>query len=88
MSDMQLPHRLALDERRNLSVTGVTEVVSFDETAAVLNTAAGMLVVQGEGLQLKQLSEEDGRVAVVGQVSALHYEQPKTAESWLSRLLR
>jgi len=88
MADMQLPHRLTLDERKALTVTGVTEVVSFDENNVVLNTAAGTLVVQGTELQLKTLSEEDGRVAVVGQVSALHYEQPRNTDGWLSRLLR
>jgi len=88
MGDMQLPHRLTLDERKDLNVTGVTEVISFDETAVVLNTAAGTLVVQGSELQLKTLSEEGGKVAVTGQVAALHYEQPRNTDSWLSRLLR
>lgn len=88
MGDTQLPHKLILDQRRDLSVTGVTEVVSFDETAVVLNTAAGTLVVQGEALQLKQLSEEGGKVAIVGQVAALYYQQPKNTDGWLSRLLR
>ena len=88
MADMQLPHRLTLDERNALTVTGVTEVVSFDENTAVLNTAAGALVVQGTALQLKTLSEADGKVAVVGQVDALHYAQSRNTDSWLRRLLR
>ena len=88
MGDMQLPHGLTLDQRRDLTVTGVAEVVSFDENSVVLNTAAGTLVVQGSELQLKTLSEEGGRVAVTGQVSALHYEQSRSSEGWLSRLLR
>ena len=69
-------------------MTGVAEVVSFDENAVVLNTTAGTLVVQGSELQLKTLSEEGGRVAVTGQVTALHYEQSRSNEGWLSRLLR
>ena len=35
-----LPHRLTLTNRRDLSVTGVTEVVSFDDSTAVLNIKA------------------------------------------------
>lgn len=80
-------HSLQLQERQKLTVTGVTEVVSFDETAVVLQTQLGLLVVQGEGLQLKTLSVEGGQVAVEGQVGALVYQQQRSGGSWLRRLL-
>ena len=82
----QLPHSLKLDERKKLAVTGVTEVVSFDEENVVLRTAQGTLVVQGQGLQLKQLTPEGGNVAVAGQVSSLVYEQTRQPGSLFSRL--
>ncbi len=85
---MELPHRLTLNERRQLALTGVSEVVSFDENAVVLRTGLGMLVIQGRDLQLKTLSLDGGQVAVDGQISALHYEEPRPGGSWLSRLLR
>lgn len=88
MSEMRLPHKLTLDERNKLSITGVTEVVSFEENAVVLRTDLGTLVVQGRELQLKTLSPEGGQVAVEGQIGALHYEEARTSEGWLSRLFR
>lgn len=87
-NQMLLPHRLTLNERKQLSMTGVTEVVSFDENAVVLRTELGTLVIQGSGLQLKTLSLEGGQVAVDGAVTALHYEEPRPVGGWLSRLLR
>ena len=66
MSEGQLPHELELKERRELTMTGVTEVVSFEEHAVVLRTALGTLIVQGRELQLKTLSLEGGQVAVEG----------------------
>lgn len=81
-----LPHGLSLTERKKLTMTGALEVVSFDDSYVVLKTALGILTVQGEGLQLKQLSPEGGNVAVEGQISALSYEQPRSG-GWLSRLL-
>ena len=83
-----LPHKLTLNERKNLTMSGVTEVVSFDDTAVILHTALGSLVVQGTDLQLKTLSLDGGQVAVDGKVSALIYEEPRPAGSWLQRLLR
>lgn len=81
-----LPHRLQLNERKQLTMTGVTEVVSFDETAVVLRTALGTLMVQGRDLQLKTLSLDGGQVAVDGAISALVYEEPKQTGSWRRRL--
>ena len=82
-----LPHKLTLNERRSLSVTGVTEVVSFDEQSVVLHTGLGTLIVQGKGLSLRQLTEEGGQVAVEGNVSSLVYEEPRQAGGFFRRLL-
>ena len=76
MTDI-LPHKLTLNERKNLTVTGVTEVVSFDETAVIARTESGTLVVQGKGLQLKTLQPEGGQVCVDGHICALIYEEPR-----------
>ena len=83
----ELPHKLTLNERNSLSMTGVTEVVSFDDSAIVLNTALGTLVVQGRELQLKTLSLEGGQVAVDGNIAALIYEEPRQKGSLWQRLL-
>jgi len=82
MAEELLPHDLRLKERRELTMTGVTEVVSFDETAVVLRTGLGTLIVQGQELQLKNLSLEGGQVAVDGSISALIYEEPRQRMSW------
>ena len=86
-NQMHLPHRLTLNERRQLSMTGVSEVVSFDENAVVLRTELGTLVIQGKELQLKTLSTEGGQVAVEGHVAALVYEEPRQKGGWFSRLM-
>ena len=82
-----LPHKLTLNERRSLSVTGVTGVVSFDEQSVVLHTGLGTLIVQGKGLSLRQLTAEGGQVAVEGNVSSLVYEEPRQAVGFFRRLL-
>ncbi len=85
-SEMTLPHRLNLNERRQLTMTGVSEVVSFDDTAVILRTEMGMLTVQGQQLQLKTLSLDGGQVAVEGTVSALIYEEPRQRAGFFGRL--
>ena len=82
-----LPHSLTLQQRGKLTMTGVAEVVSFDELAVVLRTELGNLVVQGRDLRLKALSPDGGNVAIEGNVSALIYEEPRAPGGWLRRLL-
>lgn len=83
---MALPHKLTLNERKKLTMTGVTEVVSFEENAVILKTALGTLVIQGNQLQLKTLSLEGGQVDVEGTISALIYEEPRSGGGVLRRL--
>ena len=77
MSEIQLPHELSLKERRELTMTGVTEVVSFEENLVVLRTGLGMLNIHGRDLKLKNLSLDGGQVAVEGQIAAMIYEEPR-----------
>ena len=82
---MQLPHKLTLNQRSSLNMDGVTEVVSFDDTAVILRTGLGTLSVQGRDLQLKTLTLDGGQVAVEGNISALIYEEPRPA-GWFRQL--
>ena len=82
-----LPHKLTLNPRKELSLTGVTEVVSFDDASVILNTNLGTLIVQGEGLVLKTLSLEGGQVSVSGHIGSMVYEEPRP-EGFFRRLLR
>ena len=86
MAEDHLPHKLELDERKKLTMTGVTEVVSFDEESVVLKSCLGTLMVQGRQLQLKTLTLDGGQVAVEGSIGALTYEEPKQPGGWFSRL--
>lgn len=80
--EKSMPHKLSLDCRKVLTMTGVTEVVSFDENAVVLKTHMGQLTVHGSQLQLKNLTLDGGQVAVEGQICALVYEEPRKSGSW------
>ena len=82
----QEQHALTLTRREALTVTGVTEVVSFEDDAVMLRTAMGDLLVQGRQLQLKELSVAGGQVAVEGPVCALIYEEARPSGGWLHRL--
>ena len=70
-------HMVTMEERERLCISGVEEVESFDETAIVMETVAGTLVVRGSGLHIEQLSLEGGQLQVEGQVESLTYEEDR-----------
>ena len=84
---LPLPHGLTLKDRKSLTMTGVTEVISFDDATVILHTQLGTLQIHGQQLQLKNLSLEGGQVAVDGEIAALIYEEQRP-EGWLRRLFR
>ena len=81
MEERNLPHALNLKERRELTMTGVTEVVRFDESEVMLRTSLGTLLIHGQDLKLRTLSLNGGQVAVEGEIAALIYEEPR-ASGW------
>lgn len=76
-----LPHKLQLNDRRTLTLTGVTEVLSFDEDIVTARTDLGILEIRGSGLKLKTLSPDGGQVHIEGSIFALIYEDPRPAKT-------
>lgn len=86
--NLQAPHRVVLEERGSLSVTGVEEVERFDEEEIVMSTVRGTMVVRGTGLHIEKLSLDGGELKVEGNVDTLTYEDEGGGErtGFLARL--
>ena len=82
----ETPHKLVLDSRRKLSMTGVIEVESFDESAIQLTTTRGPVLIRGSGLHLQMLSLDGGQVAVDGTVDSISYEDEAPSGGFFARL--
>ena len=72
----RMPGKVIMEGRKKLTLTGATEVVSFDEGLVELNTDLGTVVIEGSGMKLKCLSLEDGTGVVEGELSGLRYPEP------------
>ena len=81
-------HRLELEGREKLTVSGVEDVERFDEASIIMSTCAGTLVVTGENLHIGKLSLDGGELHVDGEIDAVTYEDAPAAQrgSLLSRL--
>lgn len=80
-------HRLELNGRSHLTVTGVEDVDRFDENEIVMTTDQGVLVVTGENLHIDKLSLDGGELHVDGHIDTLGYEDaPGQRGGLLTRL--
>ena len=88
VTPVERPHTLTIDGRNRATVTGVTDVDSFNEAMIVLNTSAGAMTLVGSALHISRLNLEDGQLLVEGQIDALEYDQRARGKGGLSRLFK
>ncbi|MBQ8683997.1 MAG: sporulation protein YabP [Clostridia bacterium] len=82
------PHQLIMQDRRQVELTGVADVDSFDENAVIAYTSMGELTIRGSGLHIRQLNLEGGSLSLEGQVDSLTYSDAVKGGGFFSRLLR
>ncbi|MFS6554525.1 sporulation protein YabP, partial [Parabacteroides distasonis] len=89
---MQRAHKLALIGRKTGTVTGISDVLSFDENEIVLDTEMGLLTIKGKNLHISRLTLELGEADLEGKVDSMVYSErghkKKQEGSLISRLLR
>ena len=83
-------HDIALKSRKQMTVTGVKEVISFDEQAVNLRTVCGDMAIEGEGLHIGVLDMDRGVVSLDGTVNGVWYLQTDRTEKkgFLGKLLK
>lgn len=68
------PHSFYAVNRESMTVRGVTDVLSFDETGVLLVTTCGQLSLEGADLHVTVLNTKDGIVEVTGKLCGLLYD--------------
>ncbi len=86
--EQKTEQRLLILDRKTMNITGVLDVVSFDEGGAVLKTSLGTLAVDGEGLHVVKLDLSNGNVAIDGKINGIFYSQSDGAKKQARRLFR
>ena len=85
-------HKLMLSNRRTGTVTGVSDVISFDITEVLLETEQGMLMIKGADLHVNRLTLEKGEIDIEGRNDSLAYSDvtsyQKQGESLIGRLFK
>lgn len=66
-------HNITISERKNIVITGVKKIDSFDDEEFLLETTMGFLIVKGKGLEIIKLDTYQGNVSIKGTVNNINY---------------
>ena len=91
--NIQGAHKVTIEGRRNGTISGVSDVLSFDVQEIVLQTVEGLLMIKGEELHVSRLTLEKGEVDIDGKIDSLTYSggqgmKNRKNESFFGRMFR
>ena len=74
-------HGISLAERKNIVVTGVKKIESFDNNEFLMDTTLGFLTIKGSELEIIKLDTYQGNVSIKGKIDSLNYADSEIKKS-------
>ena len=84
-------HELKIIDRREISLTGIKKITSFDSEEFLLESNMGLILIKGSNLEIMRLDTHDGNVKIKGKINSFSYLENNTKakeESLLSKLFK
>lgn len=79
---------LILENREKLNVSGVLDVLSFDDQIVIVETELGLLTVKGENIRINKLSLDTSEVVIEGDINSLGYSNNELDRKERWRIIR
>ena len=71
--DTIITHTIALTERKNITISGVKKIESFDNEEFLIETLMGFVIVKGEQLEIIRLDTYQGNISIKGKINSINY---------------
>lgn len=81
-------HNIIIEDRKKLTLSGVKDVISFDDETLLLETALGRLTVKGAGLHIVNFDTASGDLFAEGKIYAVVYTSEERSGGFFSRVFR
>jgi sporulation protein YabP len=86
-------HSVTIDRRNAISVTGVLDVISFDEETIIAETEMSVMIIRGANLHVNRLHLDSGELSVDGEIVSVVYDDNtggfgKAKTPFLSKLFK
>ncbi|SHG43654.1 sporulation protein YabP [Thermosyntropha lipolytica DSM 11003] len=86
-------HSITLTDRRYMELTGIKNVITFDEEEIILESSPGLIFIVGQGMHITMLNLDEGKVKIEGEVQSFQYKPQGTdiktrSKNIINRLLK
>lgn len=89
MEEKLSKHLITIEKREKVCMSGVLDVLSFDEENIVAQTDSGIIILRGYNLHINNLNLDKGDLNIDGTILSLTYDDlPNSKESFLNRLFK
>ena len=72
-----LNHVVKIVERKNIIISGIKKIVSFDDKQFLLESNMGNIFIKGSNLEMIKLDTIDGNVSIKGTIDYFGYAEDK-----------
>lgn len=77
------PHNVSIADRKSVSLSGVSDVMSFDEGQVTLSTSLGVLTIEGSGMHIQKMNIASGEMVIDGEINGMMYIDKSARKSGL-----
>jgi sporulation protein YabP len=90
VTEIRKEHEIKIIKRKEMSISGVEEVISFDEESVRLMSIEGEIYIEGEDIKIGVLDTDRGLVTLSGKINGFYYisEDKGTKKGFFSRFTR
>jgi sporulation protein YabP len=82
------PSNVVMLSRRQMTVSGVSQVTGYDETQIEAETTVGLLLIRGQELNIKNFDAETGDLSLTGSIDGMVYGKREKKRGFFARILK
>lgn len=71
--ELTIPHTFFMEDRKRITLTGVKDILSFDEESVSLITVMGKAVIRGKDIRIDSFGTDSGDMVIDGKFDAVVY---------------
>lgn len=86
--NIRLNSNIIIEDRKKLTLTGIKDVITFDEETIILNSVLGKMTIKGSSLHILNFDTESGELVADGKLIALVYTSDERNGGFISRIFR
>jgi len=85
----KMAHNIIMESRKNLTISGVMDIDSFDEENVIIFTELGELTIRGQSLHINKIDVDVGDLSMEGEIESLSYTENRSQKGgFLSKLFK